>query len=65
MNLSRKKMASSILFISIVTAMAFSPVIDNQFVNWDDDKYITENRMIQELTPSSVGRIFSTFIVDG
>ncbi|MDQ7821198.1 MAG: tetratricopeptide repeat protein [Candidatus Eremiobacteraeota bacterium] len=39
---------------------AFSPVLQSGFTNWDDDRYVTRNPMIRELSVQSVNRIFTT-----
>jgi protein O-mannosyl-transferase len=34
------------LLILIVTRLAYQPALDNQFVEWDDQLYVTENPMV-------------------
>jgi len=48
--------------ILIIIAGAFVPCLKNGFTNWDDDKYVTENRVVQNLSFASVKETFSSFI---
>ncbi len=49
------------ILISITTA-AFLPMLDNGFVNWDDNTYVYENKHVQSgLTLEGVVWAFSTF----
>jgi 4-amino-4-deoxy-L-arabinose transferase-like glycosyltransferase len=47
---SIKKEKWSILLISLVTVISFSPVFFNGFVEWDDWHYITHNALIKSLS---------------
>ena len=40
----------SILLILVVTFIAFYPSLKNDFVNWDDNVYVTENPVIRHLS---------------
>ena len=44
-----------------VTAAVFFPALDNQFVNWDDDAYIVDSRVIEELSAKNVWSYFTDF----
>ncbi len=50
--------------IACVTLLAFSPVFENGFTNWDDNVYVTENILIHSLSWHNILRIFSptTFV---
>ncbi len=48
-----------ILGIAIVTAAAFLPTLSNQFVDWDDPAYVTENESVQVLTADNVKQFFT------
>lgn len=54
--------ALSILFIS---ALLLSPTLFNDWVNWDDPAYVTENSLIQNLNTDSILKIFKTTEVQG
>ncbi len=53
----------SICLILTVTFISFSPSLENDFVNWDDDSYVTENPLIMELSWSSIKGIFSQYLM--
>ncbi|MDP8298650.1 MAG: glycosyltransferase family 39 protein, partial [Candidatus Tantalella remota] len=48
-----------ILGIAIVTAVAFLPALSNQFVDWDDPAYVTENESVQVLSADNVKKFFT------
>jgi hypothetical protein len=43
-----------------VTAIAFSPSLNNGFTNWDDDTYVTNNPDIRGFTLHNVVKVFSS-----
>lgn len=47
------------LLILLITAIAFSPSLNNQFVNWDDDVNVLENENLQEFSMENIKKIFS------
>ena len=47
--------------IVVITIVVFSNSFKNEFVQWDDPKYIMENPHITELSKDNVARYFSTF----
>ncbi|MBK7427134.1 MAG: tetratricopeptide repeat protein [Saprospiraceae bacterium] len=51
------------LVVMVLSFIFFSPSLNNQFVNWDDDVNILENKNTAQLTSENVKRIFS--IEDG
>lgn len=51
------------LFLSgvlLFTAIVFSPVLSNRFVNWDDPDYLTENYLVSNLSGHQLKLIFSS-----
>lgn len=48
-------------FLTFAGYLVYSPSIKNDFVNWDDDKYILENPDIK--SPVSLEKIFSSYYV--
>ena len=48
-----------IFFVLLLTAIIFSNTIGNDFVNWDDEKYIHENPYIKDLSIEGIKRIFT------
>lgn len=58
---SPRVVLSSVLIL-VITFMAFAPCLKNGFIDsWDDREYVTQNTVIQHLSPHSMARIFSTF----
>jgi len=50
------------LLLALVTVMIYSPVVRHDFLNYDDDDYVTNNRIVQAgLTPAGIGWAFTTF----
>ena len=46
--------------ILLISFIPYLPVLHNDFVNWDDDKYILGNKLIQSF---SLKDIFSSYVV--
>jgi hypothetical protein len=49
------------LLVAATAFAVFSKTLDHQFVNWDDDVYVTENPAAQSLSPLGIVWIFSHF----
>lgn len=49
------------LLICLLTFLIYTPALKNEFVNWDDDKYVYENSNIQSLSAESLTWMFSSF----
>jgi Tfp pilus assembly protein PilF len=45
------------------TAFLYAPALNHQFTNWDDDRQITANPDIRDLSPQGLKKIFSSFYV--
>jgi protein O-mannosyl-transferase len=41
--------------------IVFSPILDNEFTNWDDPGYIIENAMIRHLDGASLHKMFTQY----
>ncbi len=50
-----------IFIIGIWIFIAFKPILDSNFINYDDDLYITENPLIQSFNGASVKKLFTTY----
>lgn len=50
-----------LLFILPVVFVAFSPILDNGFTNWDDPDLITENPLIRTLSLENIKTMFTSF----
>lgn len=53
------KLPATLILVLAVTVLTFIPSIDNDFTNWDDPTFITENRDIQKLSPESAAKFFT------
>jgi len=51
---------SIVLIILICVAVSFSPVLQNDFLNWDDDSHVTENELVVNSGQANVLEIFKT-----
>jgi hypothetical protein len=56
-----KKTYVTALAIAILTIFVYLPVLQNGFVNWDDDRYVYENPHIQSFGSESVRWMFTAF----
>jgi tetratricopeptide (TPR) repeat protein len=45
--------------VVLVTAFLYAPAMNHQFTNWDDDRQITANPDIRDLSPQGIDKIFS------
>lgn len=52
-----------ILSLLVVTAGIFSPSLQNEFVNWDDDRNIYENETVLNLNLDNIKKIFTTDVI--
>ena len=46
--------------ISLATYLAYSPSLKNEFTNWDDNSYVEENPVINELSKENIKEMFSS-----
>jgi Tfp pilus assembly protein PilF len=57
-----KKIKYLVAFIiSFITILVYLPSLQNDFVNWDDGKYVYENPNIQHIGLKSIRWMFTTF----
>ncbi len=59
--MNKLKLALPLCLIFIIVSIAFFPSLKNGFVNWDDDRYVTENAMIKNSSLSGIQNVFSSF----
>ena len=52
----------AMVFIAVLTAVAYWPVFDagKEFVNWDDDKYILGQPLVESTSSQNIKRMFDT-----
>ena len=55
------KLPHPLWFILPVVAIAFFPILNNGFVNWDDPDFILGNPLIRRLDFDNIHKIFTTF----
>lgn len=61
--ISVKNYAISICAIIMIVTLAFAPAINNDFINWDDNKYVTDNPHIKEPTAKNIKTLLTTSFV--
>jgi len=54
------KIILSLCLILAIPAISFFPCLKNDFLNWDDPQYVTENKMITELSWRNIETIFDS-----
>jgi len=60
----RKIATSSYLIVLLLMTFAvFTPVLDNEFVNWDDQYHLLRNPTVISLAPSNIVRIFKSIVI--
>lgn len=58
--MKRRTISISICLVISITSLAFLPSLQNDFTNWDDQTYVTENIKIRELSWKNIKHIFSS-----
>ena len=59
--MKKRDLIISIGLILAITFISFFPSLKNDFVNWDDNSYVTENNLIMELSWETIKTIFNHF----
>lgn len=49
----------ALLVALAMTTAAFIPMLNNEFVNWDDDRYITDNALLKDISVKTIADIFN------
>jgi protein O-mannosyl-transferase len=49
------------VLLIVINGLTFHSVLQCDFTNWDDDKYVFNNPMVRELSWKNVQKIFTTF----
>lgn len=62
MNLFQKNRDVFVAFL-LLGFIIYLPVIGGEFLNWDDEAYITKNDLFKSLTFSTLIDVFSTFVM--
>jgi hypothetical protein len=54
------KIILSLCLILAIPSISFFPCLKNDFINWDDQQYVTENKMIMEWSLRNIETIFDS-----
>ncbi|MGA2508559.1 MAG: hypothetical protein ABSF80_13910, partial [Chitinispirillaceae bacterium] len=64
---SERKGFRRILFcwsiIAVITFIAFSPLFNNEFTNWDDEGYVVDNPDIKAFGLRHAAKVFSSIYI--
>jgi len=58
--MKRYVIPAALLTVLLVTFISFYPCLGNGFTQWDDNHLVTENKLIRDISPRGIIRIFST-----
>lgn len=58
-----KKVLLPLAGIMLLVLFSFLPMLNNQFTNWDDKLYVTENALLTDLSFSGISEIFTSTVV--
>ena len=47
-----------LMILIVLIFYAFSPALKCNFINWDDDRYVTSNKILRSLSPENLRNIF-------
>lgn len=56
---SKKQKRLALFVVLVLTLICFIPSINNEFTNWDDDLYVTNNPFLTELSVENLKNIFT------
>lgn len=59
MELNKLKTIAAVLLVLIISAVTFLPSLQNDFTNWDDPAFITENPDIREVSFKTIAKFFT------
>ncbi len=57
----RDHVQSLVLIAAVITLLLYLPALADQFVNWDDDQYVYQNRFIRSMDADFLKRAFFDF----
>ena len=61
-NIFLNRRALTLILLVALTFLSYVPSLKNNFVNWDDDGHLLENRSAQSLSLENVKHIFTSAI---
>jgi len=56
-----KNILLCLIVISVISFIAFSPCLKNDFTNWDDNLLVTQNPTIRSLSWNNIKKMFTSF----
>lgn len=59
------KKITILALLALLVVISYYPSLFNQFTNWDDDKFLTANSYVQNLSWDNLQRIWTTHFEDG
>ena len=62
LSMLNKKNGLNILILLVAIFIVFSPSLQNDFTNWDDQSYVTENEAIRSLSMDDLGKFGETYV---
>ena len=57
--LMKNKELLLLALVLIITIFIYYPALRNNFTNWDDNDYITDNQYIKAISPANLEHIFT------
>jgi len=55
--------SSYLIALLLITFAVFTPVLDNELVNWDDQYHLLNNPTVISLAPGNIARIFKSIVI--
>ena len=59
--MKKHKIILSLCLVLAVLSISYLPCLKNDFINWDDQQYVTENKLIMEWSGGNIETIFNSF----
>ncbi len=63
-SINLKNLWIPIVALSVIIFLCFSFTLKNQFTNWDDGFYVTNNEAVHKITPENIKIMFSKLVTD-
>src|SRR3989338_3068538 len=60
---NKSKVIIALFLILVIVFITFSPSLKNGFVNWDDDRYVSQNTVLQSLSLKNFQKIWTSFFI--
>lgn len=60
LQIDKSKIFVGLITVLLITFIVYIPTFKNEITNWDDDKYIIENPLIEKLDSETISKMFFT-----